>query len=364
MIFVFAFFLLIYALLIFLFILGLTKIKRNYLISVTELPFLTVVVACRNESNNLKHLAKTLINQNYPIEKFEIILVNDHSIDTTADVLRDIEKSDNRFRILHLTSNCFGKKAALRKGIEHAQGDIIAVTDADCRIPSNWLSGIANSFANKQIKLLLGAVKMESKNFFESLQALEFNSLIGSSMGAAMMGFPFLANGANMAFRKTSFLETDIKPNIASGDDIFLLQGIKSKYGASAITFLTDPSTVILTKPKKTLQAFLLQRLRWLSKSKGYSDPQIIFIGIIIFTTNILLLIGCLFFCSLWPYFLAGLVAKFSVDFILLFFSSRFLRQKSLLIYSFPLLIIYPFYLFLVSLLALFKTPEWKARKI
>ncbi len=356
-----------YSILIIYFIIGLTKLKENSVSSLSELPFLSVVIACRNEADNLPRLSETLRKQDYPPEKMEILLVNDHSTDNTITVLKEINLSDDRFRPLHLVGNDSGKKAAIRMGVEHALGKLIVTTDADCLVPENWLSGIARYFKNDTVKLLIGGVKMNGTNFFEKLQSLEFSSLIGSGAGAAMMDSPFLANGANLSFRKKIFQEMDIKPAYASGDDIFLLQQIKAKYGAKSIDFLSEETTVVITTPQKSFGTFLDQRIRWLSKSPGYSDWQIIAVGLLVFAANISVLAG-----SFWliinhlflPYFLIGFGLKFLIDFVLLFFSTQFLNQKKLLIFSFPLAIFYPVYLFLVSLWTLFKKPVWKGRKL
>ncbi|MCD6366994.1 MAG: glycosyltransferase [Bacteroidales bacterium] len=363
----FLFLIFLYSALVIYFVVGLTKLKIKSVSPPSELPFLSVVVACRNEAKNLPPLAETLKNQNYPHEKLEVILVNDHSTDDTIAVLKKINFSDNRFRPLHLVGNESGKKAAIRMGIEHALGEIIATTDADCLVPENWLSGIAGQFIENSLKLLIGGVKMNGTNFFEKLQALEFSSLIGSGAGAAMMGSPFLANGANLAFRKKIFLEMDLKPAYASGDDIFLLQQIKAKYGTKSINFLSEANTVVTTIPQKSFGTFFDQRIRWLSKSSGYSDRQIIVVGLLVFFANISVLaggLGLFFYYLFLPYFLIGFGLKFLIDFILLFFSVRFLNQKNLLFFSFPLAIFYPVYLFLVSLWTLFKKPEWKGRKL
>ncbi len=363
----FLFFILIYVVLIIFFTIGLTKLKRKSVPTITNYPFLSVVVPCRNEEQTLLQFSEILKNQNYPSGKFEVILVNDHSTDNTLSVLKEIALSDSCFRPLHLVRGEFGKKTAISRGIEHALGKIIITTDADCLVPENWMENIARYFYDNSLKLLIGGVKMEARNFFEKLQALEFSSLIGSGTGGVFMDFPFLANGANLAFPKKVFEEADLKPEYASGDDIFLLQAVKIKYGTKSIRFLSNNSAIVTTQPQKTIKAFFSQRIRWLSKHSGYSDWQIKMVGIIVFFGNIALFAGGIWLFTgndFLPYFSAGFGIKFLVDFTLLFFTTGFLKQKNLLIFTLPLTIIYPVYLFLVSLCSIFINPEWKGRKI
>jgi len=367
-VFIFLFLLLVflYSVLTFYFIIGLTKIKIKSIAALSEPPFISVVVACRNEEKNIKHLYESLEKQNYPPDKFEILLVNDHSTDHTIDILKTLSNKNKRIRLLHLVNEKKGKKAALRMGIEHALSEIVATTDADCIVPENWLASIAPYFKDTKLKLLIGPVKMDGTSFFEKLQALEFSGLIGSGAGATIMKLPFLSNGANLSFRKKDFLQANLKPDHISGDDIFLLQQIKKKHSADGIKFLAHPSGIVTTQPQKTWIDFLNQRIRWLSKSSGYTDFQTIAFGLLIFLTHLFtLIIGItLFFkISFLYYFIIGFGIKFLIEFTLLFFSTRFLNQKRLLIDAFPLAIGYPIYVFFVSLLTLLKTPEWKDRK-
>ena len=106
------------------------------------------MIAAGNEEKNLPDLIHDLVNQEYPMNKLEIIFVNDRSSDATGGILT--EAAENYAFIKHIriderSSELSPKKHALTLGIEAAQGDIIVSTDADCRVPKFWVSSMARS---------------------------------------------------------------------------------------------------------------------------------------------------------------------------------------------------------------------------
>lgn len=100
---------------------------------------LSVIVPCYNEESCLPTLRATLLHVLPPLtDEFEVILVDDGSTDGTLDLLRTMARYDSRFRYLSLSRN-FGKEAAMLAGLEHADGDLIAILDADLQHPPELL---------------------------------------------------------------------------------------------------------------------------------------------------------------------------------------------------------------------------------
>ncbi|HEY4789172.1 MAG TPA: glycosyltransferase, partial [Bacteroidales bacterium] len=99
--------------------------------------FTSIIVPVRDEEENIKLLLDDLTSQNYPLEQFEIILVDDHSSDNSVQLAKEYPASNLKIQTLPTDSN--GKKAALRLGIQEAKGELIITTDADCRRGSGWL---------------------------------------------------------------------------------------------------------------------------------------------------------------------------------------------------------------------------------
>ena len=94
-------------------------------------PKVSVVVACYNGARTLKPCLDSLVQLNYP--DYEVILVDDGSTDTTPEIARLYPT----VRYIHQTNH--GLSVARNTGIDTAEGEIIAFTDADCRADEDWL---------------------------------------------------------------------------------------------------------------------------------------------------------------------------------------------------------------------------------
>ena len=125
---------------------GLFKHTDLEIKSSETLPNVSVVVAARNEEVHLPHLISDLISQEYPLDKLEVIIVNDRSTDDTAAILDDASDNYAFIKVItidQVSKDMTPKKNALTKGIEAAFGEIIVLTDADCRVGKLWVSSMA-----------------------------------------------------------------------------------------------------------------------------------------------------------------------------------------------------------------------------
>ena len=232
----------------------------------------SVVVAFRNEENLLEGLLESLEKQTY--EDWELLLVDDHSTDASAELTqRFFKKSPMKARLL--TSWGEGKKKAVETGIREAKGEIVLLTDGDCRVPEQWVERHAASYAeNPGLQLLAGPVRFESSDsVFKQMLLVEFASLIGVSAAAIGLRRPVMANGANLSYRRSLFHELDGfegNEHIASGDDEFMMKKVMKNY-PNGIFYLKDSSAIVTTYPPGNLKAFVEQRVRWASKWKLHS---------------------------------------------------------------------------------------------
>ena len=94
-------------------------------------PFISVVVAARNEEVQIADCLSGLAIQDYP--DYEVVVVDDGSTDSTAALIAGWVEKDPRFKIVQL-SGSGSKKAALTAAIKEATGEVIATTDADCAV--------------------------------------------------------------------------------------------------------------------------------------------------------------------------------------------------------------------------------------
>jgi biofilm PGA synthesis N-glycosyltransferase PgaC len=331
--------------------------------------FISVIVPCRNEEKNIGLLLEDLAAQNYPTDKVEWIVVNDHSEDNTVSIVNEKFRSSPVPGKL-INNPGHGKKSALSEAIALAQGKIILTTDADCRVSPNWIRAVNASFRDDSVKMTFGPVRISTdKMLFSSMQAIEFASLIGSGAATAAFGSPTMCNGANLAFRKETFLEVNGysgNEHVASGDDEFLMRKIEAKYPDS-INFNSLSDSIITTLPQVTLREFFQQRARWAGKWKYNegTNSKILAIYVFLFHLSVIMLPVFVLAGDISVYImLLLLTAKAIVECIFLRWVSSWLGVR----WNWPaflvLQVVYSFYAVGVALGALVMDLHWKGRPI
>ncbi|MGA2298150.1 MAG: glycosyltransferase, partial [FCB group bacterium] len=147
--------------------------------SVEYYPFVSVVIPSRNEEHNIEACINSISQNNYPIDKYEIIAVNDRSTDNTLGILRQLSNVHVNLKIVNITENnknknLTGKPGALQAGINTANGEIILMTDADCVVNQNWIKSLVNTYYDSSVGLTASFTNINGKNIFENFQALEW----------------------------------------------------------------------------------------------------------------------------------------------------------------------------------------------
>ena len=344
-----------------------TPVKKNNNASKS----ISLIIAIRNESENLPKLLKSIKQLDYPHHLFEVIFIDDHSEDNSNDIIEEFNKSCPSINIKYrmLEAAISGKKAALNQAYKQAENDLIVTTDGDTQLPKEWLKKTADIFQNTKTMMALGGIKInKSISFIGNFQALELLSLIASGAGAARLNHPIMSNGANIAFRKnilTIINNEALKPNIPSGDDMFLMLETKKKFGAKSIVFLKDIAHFVNTAPITNWKDLINQRIRWVSKSNHYKDPFLITTSWIVFLQN--LLIALLVFISVFfPVIFQILgpiwLLKVILDYIFLYNASQFTSQKYLMKNYFLMALIYPFFISYTAIMGQFSSFKWKGR--
>jgi poly-beta-1,6-N-acetyl-D-glucosamine synthase len=344
------------------------KIYRNLLktrqFMQDDLPgvMVSVVIACKNEEENLPWILNDLCSQNYDTRLFEIIIVDDNSTDSTFQIASSFTLIRN-YKVIR--NNSHGKKCAIRSGVDVATGKLIITTDADCRMAQGWISAIAALYAGSRADMIIAPVQTESKpGFSGAFCDLEFLSLQGVTAGSAIAGNPIICNGANLAFTRDAYLRhsANLHYEISSGDDIFFLHSLK-KEADSKIIWGWSPAAVVTTRHFDTLTSFIKQRSRWLSKAKAYTDRFTLTMAAATFLAvmlNPVLLIGAIINQELIVLFIAAFIIKSVPDFLLLNETTRRYNKSHLMKWFLPAQVVYPFYVVTVVLYSLLFKNSWK----
>jgi len=297
----------------------------------------------------------------------EVVLVDDHSSDNGLKAVSEFQEKHHWLKVE--SSKYHGKKAALRSGISAATGELIVTTDADCHFSRDWLQTIAETYLEKNPDMIVMPVGMEGgQGWFDLFQQTDYLALQLATAGAMGNGNPIISSGANLAFKKKSFLETsrNIKGDqYLSGDDVFLLHTFKSQ--SFRIIYLKSAQAMAKTFPASTLKQFLLQRMRWGGKSRGYEDYYALTTALTILLVNSFIAIIPFFSLIvgspviwLWA---ASVLIKSGADWSLLNSGKSFFSVRTNLPVFLTFSMVYPFYILTAGMGSLLFPESWKDRK-
>lgn len=332
----------------------------------------SVLIAARNEEKNIRRTLDDILAQDYPEGAVEVIVVDDHSTDQTAEIVRTY--ADRGVKLLRLQEdqplNSY-KKKAIATAVAEATGTWVVTTDADCRMGPDWLATIL-SFAESTNSVLVSSpvIYSEQHSFFETLQTLEFLYLIG--LGAAGIGnkYPSTCNGANLAYRRDVFYEMGGFSGIdhlASGDDELFLHKVASRY-PDRIGFCKSREAIVYTDAKKTLKGFIQQRRRWASKSTHYRKKGLVALGAAIWMFNFLLMISAgaalVTGSGLWLAVVGALLIKMTIELVFLYPVCKFAGRRDLLIYLPLLTIVHVIYMVYIGIAGNSGKYQWKGRSV
>ncbi len=351
---------------------------------------LSIIIPARNEEENIAACIQSILNQSYSKNLYEIIVVNDHSTDATASIVKTFNEPNIKcvdlINFIGNETNSF-KKKGIEVGVAQANGELIITTDADCVAPPNWLQTIATFYEEKKPDLIVMPVSIFPSpsgeglgvRFIEIFQALDFMTLQGITGSAVHKKIHSMCNGANLAYTKKAFNTVNgfvgIN-NIASGDDMMLMHKIYSE-NKKGIVYLKSAAVIVQTKPVKTITEFINQRIRWASKADKYEDKRMLPVLIVVYFFNLLLLILPIiaflsnlkflifnFQFSTLQFWFWVLLFKMVIEIIFLIPVAKFFNKLPLL-FLFPLM--QPFhiiYTVIAGWLGKFGRYSWKGRQV
>ncbi len=331
----------------------------------------SIVIALRNEADNLPNLLSSLSLLNYPNHLFEILFVDDGSTDSSEALLLEFIRNHPNFQAKILTNerrSISPKKDAINMAVQKSTNDWIVTTDADCTIPENWLHAFNTFIDNKETVLIVAPVLYKKgTRFLHHFQELDWLSLVGTTIGSFGWNSPILCSGANLAYKKEVFEAVEGfrgNDHIASGDDIFIMHKILQKY-PTKVFFMNAQNATIKTRATDTWSALFHQRIRWAKKTSNLPSLLAFFIGICVFLMNfllIVLLISSIIDLSLLPLFLLILTIKWFLDFLLLLRASKIFQTEIILKHCIISSLLYPLTSVSIVFLSLFKKYKWKGK--
>ncbi|MCG2418144.1 glycosyltransferase [Aequorivita sp. F47161] len=338
----------------------LTVAKNN----VSETPSISLIICAKNEAKNLQKNIPLWQQQTYP--NFDIILINDASVDESLEVMEAFAEKDKRIQIVNVKNNeafWASKKYALTLGIKRSKNNRLVFSDADCYPASKeWLAIMASKFSSeKQLVLGYGAYEKQP-GFLNKIIRFETLMTAVQYFAYAKAGNPYMGVGRNLAYTSDLFYETKgfmSHMKISSGDDdLFVNEAATAKN----VAICTEPEAFTYSFPKKKKNKWLTQKKRHYSTAKRYK-PKHRFLLAVYYSFNLLfwLLAVATLFTEFWVYGLAIIFIRFLFQYIIIGKAATKLKEQDLIL-------LIPFYeLFLVvTQLSIFisnsgeKNSRWK----
>jgi biofilm PGA synthesis N-glycosyltransferase PgaC len=274
---------LIYAILLILLRIGLTRIRKE---TSDHQPFVSVIIAARNEENHIGACIDSVLKQTYPKQCMELIVVDDRSEDGTASIVLLKAEEDSRVRLVRVrepNSDMAPKKQALDRGIRQASGEILFFTDADTRPESRWIEQIVRCFS-PDVGLVAGYSPFTAatpRSLLDRLTVLDALALAAVAAGTFGLDMPLTCSGRNLAYRKTVWDEISGfsgTGRFVSGDDDLLLHRIR-RLTRWKMRYSLEPGSHVPTYPPRSVREFIAQRTR--HASKGFHYPAGLVTGLI-----------------------------------------------------------------------------------
>lgn len=254
----------------------------------------SVIIAARNEEKNIAIVLECLTQQEYPEDKYEIIIANDGSEDGTDIIISNFMEIDNRIKHIKIEnppSNWSPKKWALNQAVAQAKGEILLFTDADCTMKSNWIRSMIKPFKKDSVGLVMGPSPLEKGGgMWSQLMLMDSHGQDALAAGGIARNLPLTCSGRNLAMRQSVF--NDVKgyndiEKYFSGDDDLMLHKIATE--GFQITFVLSHDAEVISPPPQSIKAFYDQRLRFASKGKSYFSLPFINPSFKIILTSILI---------------------------------------------------------------------------
>ena len=334
--------------------------------SVNDVQFgVSVIICAKNEADNLREHIPYILNQDH--DNFELILVNDGSLDETLEVMEGFAEVNSSVKVVnakHVESFWGNKKYALTLGIKAARKSYLVFTDADCKPKTpHWLKEIAGQFSHeKRIVLGYGAHAVLKKSMLNKLIRFETLFTAIQYFSYAKLGVPYMGVGRNLAYHKDVFFDNAgfmKHMAIMSGDDDLFINQVANK---TNVAIVDSAKSITVSKPKLKFTEWFKQKRRHVTTSQHYKWYHKLMLGIF-YTSQLSFLILAVVLLSvtyMWPYVLGLILIRFVISSWVVMKVSKKLSEPGLLLLA-PFLemtlILVQFFIFSTNLIS--KPKHW-----
>jgi len=276
----------------------------------------SVIICAKNERDNLLAFLPFYINQEY--DKFEVIVVNDNSVDDSTDVLRAFQLQNKTLKVVNVpdTDRFYGsKKFALTLGIKAAQYDNVLLTDADCKPATNQWVKLMSQYAKKKSVVLGVGVYEKKKGLLNMLIRFETFYTALQYLSFAEAKLPYMGVGRNLGYQTQLFFKNkgfSSHQHILSGDDDLFINEVSTKRNTQIII---DKNAHTISNAKTTYSAWIRQKKRHFISGGHYKSKHKIMLGLLQLSQMIFIGLFVLLAIKIRPVYL--IVGVFFVRYII-----------------------------------------------
>ncbi|MBL4605658.1 MAG: glycosyltransferase [Flavobacteriaceae bacterium] len=325
----------------------------------------SVIICAKNEAENLEKLIPLLLKQSYP--KFELVIINDASTDSTLDTIEKFQRKDSRVKLVNVENNeAFwgNKKYALTLGIKAARYEHLLFTDADC-IPAskNWLQMISAQFSETK-SIVLGYGQYQAKKYSLVNLLVRYETLLTAIQyfSYAKLGAPYMAVGRNLAYTKSEFFKVKgfiNHMNIRSGDDDLF---IKDAATNTNTTISVHPDSFTISEAPKSVNEWFRQKRRHISTASHYKSTHKFLLGLFYISKILIWILAPVLYLITQDYLVLFLLLGYlTINYLSVGFSAKKLKEIPVL-YFLPFLeiflVLFQFTIFITNTFS--KPTHWK----
>ncbi len=237
-----------------------TKARKRW-----HLPSISVVVPAHNEASTIERCLSSLINNNYPAQKLEVIVANDGSTDNTADIVREFKKQHRgscKVRLINRPNR--GKATVLNYAMRRcARGSLVMCLDSDSYLEKNALRNAAQHFRDRKVMAMSSNVNViEDGSLLALVQRFEYLVCYQMKKGQALLDIEYIVGGIGSMFRRSMLKKVAYYDTNTMTEDIDLTMKIIGRMGRhDRIAYAAD--SIAYTEPVHSLKALMRQRYRW-----------------------------------------------------------------------------------------------------
>jgi cellulose synthase/poly-beta-1,6-N-acetylglucosamine synthase-like glycosyltransferase len=241
--------------------------KPADLLAENEWPAISILVAARNEETNIERCLQALHQLDYPKEKLQILMGNDHSEDRTHELVAAFIIGKPQFTLIDIEKplgKARGKANVLAQLAHKATGDFYFITDADIAVSSQWAKELVQHFDTPDMGIVSGTTVVEDAGLMGKMQGIDWAYFMGLIKGFATLGVQCTAVGNNMAIRKEAYWITGGYESFDFSivEDYKLFKEVRLR-GWDTKNILTE-GTTNRSVSIKGMMNLLHQRKRWL----------------------------------------------------------------------------------------------------